>query len=100
MVFGISKLFTVYYEMVLLQRALSVDEMEALSAMAPEQRIMVMQFLNEIHEKRLMNDAKDNQSIWKLLSDKLQFNTRWVFEIFFPKSFSKKAILQALQKKK
>lgn len=50
--------------------------MEALSAMAPEQRIMVMQFLNEIREKRSENDVKDNQSIWKLLSDKLQFNTR------------------------
>ncbi|CAG9531615.1 unnamed protein product [Cercopithifilaria johnstoni] len=59
-------------------RALSVDEMEALSAMAPEQRIMVMQFLNEIREKRLENDVKDDQSIWKLLSDKLQFNTSYL----------------------
>ncbi|VBB27240.1 unnamed protein product [Acanthocheilonema viteae] len=59
-------------------RALSVDEMEALSVMAPQQRIMVMQFLNEIREKRLENDVKDGQSIWKLLSDKLQFNTSYL----------------------
>ncbi|EFO20880.2 hypothetical protein LOAG_07607 [Loa loa] len=59
-------------------RALSVDEMEALSAMAPEQRITVMQFLNEVREKHLDNDVKDNQSIWKLLSDKLQFNTNYL----------------------
>uniref|UniRef100_A0A1I8EGF0 Myb-like DNA-binding domain-containing protein n=1 Tax=Wuchereria bancrofti TaxID=6293 RepID=A0A1I8EGF0_WUCBA len=59
-------------------RALSVDEMEALSAMAPEQRIMVMQFLNEVHEKHLSNDVRDDQSIWKLLSDKLQFNTSYL----------------------
>ncbi|MCP9259698.1 hypothetical protein DINM_003056 [Dirofilaria immitis] len=59
-------------------RALSVDEMEALSAMAPEHRIMVMQFLNEVREKRLENDVKDDQSIWKLLSDKLQFNSSYL----------------------
>uniref|UniRef100_A0A915PMD7 Uncharacterized protein n=1 Tax=Setaria digitata TaxID=48799 RepID=A0A915PMD7_9BILA len=59
-------------------RALSVDEMEALSAMAPEQRIMVMQFLNEVHEKHIEGDAKDDQSIWKLLNDKLQFNTSYL----------------------
>ncbi|VDN94455.1 unnamed protein product [Brugia pahangi] len=59
-------------------RALSVDEMEALSAMAPEQRIIVMQFLNEVREKHLSNDVKDDQSIWKLLTDKLQFNTSYL----------------------
>ncbi|VDO56539.1 unnamed protein product [Brugia timori] len=52
--------------------------MEALSAMAPEQRIIVMQFLNEVREKHLSNDVKDDQSIWKLLTDKLQFNTSYL----------------------
>lgn len=65
----------------LFQRALSLDEMETLSAMAPEQRIRVMQFLNEFREKHLARDVKDNQSIWKLLRDKLQFNTRLEFKI-------------------
>uniref|UniRef100_A0A8R1TVW9 snRNA-activating protein complex subunit 4 n=1 Tax=Onchocerca volvulus TaxID=6282 RepID=A0A8R1TVW9_ONCVO len=59
-------------------RALSVDEMEALSAMAPEHRIIVMQFLNEVREKRLENEMKDDQSVWELLNDKLQFNTSYL----------------------
>ncbi|VDO26663.1 unnamed protein product [Onchocerca flexuosa] len=59
-------------------RALSVDEMEALSAMAPEHRIIVMQFLNEVREKRFENEMKDDQSVWELLSDKLQFNTSYL----------------------
>ncbi|VDN05493.1 unnamed protein product [Thelazia callipaeda] len=57
---------------------LSVDEMEAFSAMAPEQRKTAIEFFSQIRETNLETEENNEEAIYRLLSDKLQFDINYL----------------------
>lgn len=73
-----SSIFDNFQEKSMLQEALSVEKLEALTTMEPEQRIAVMRFLKEAQEKDLLRDSNDEETLWNLLNEKFEFDSRFV----------------------